>query len=191
MDTSAAFNVITIAVAFGALIVSLFFAMRQTGIMRQSNQLPVFVDMVREFRSEEFQRYEQYILRDLGPNNNPELGVMKLPDEARLAVLTIQSFFGTLATLITEGFISEEAAVLLLGYRANELWEKLEPFVIGEREIRGNGEFSCYYEDFVCRIRAAQSPGKTYGPRLKSLPHLAAAVDKLSPVIGPVDGGSV
>jgi hypothetical protein len=190
MDASSVFNAVAIAVAFGALIVSLLFAVRQTRIMRQANQLPVFIDMVREFRSEEFQRFEYYISHDLKPNNDSSLGVLALPEEARLPVVTILSFFGTLASMILEGFISEASAVSLLGYRADRMWDKLEPFVIGERKIRGDNDFSCYYEDFVCRVRAAWPPEKTYGLKLKRLPGLDPEIDKLNQAIGQLGDGS-
>src|SRR5690242_15871726 len=91
MDSSSVLNVVAVAVSVSALSVSLVFAVRQTRIMRQSNQVPLFVDLIQEFRSKGFQDAEQYILHKLRKENSPEKGVLALPDQARFAVTTIQS----------------------------------------------------------------------------------------------------
>jgi hypothetical protein len=172
MDSSSVLNIIAVVVAFGALTVSLIFAMTQTRIMRQTNQMPIFIDLIREFRSKEFQQMEHYVLNKL-TQENPEKGVLGLPDQARFAASTIVSFFGVLANLIIEGIISEASAVSTLGFRANNLWTKLEPFIVGERNIRGDDDSARYFEDFVCRVRTHWPPEKYYRMpthRLRDLP---------------------
>lgn len=171
------FNAITIFVAFGALIVSLFFAVRQTRIMRQSNQLPVFIELEQEFRSERFQRAELYIMRKL-KEKDFENGVLGLPDEMRLAVTLVQSYFGVLGSLIVYGIINEREAVASMGYRVDQLWRKLEPFILAERRIRGDDDFAIFFEDFVYRIRTNWPPEKRYNiivHRLSALPDGAGA----------------
>ncbi len=138
MDCSLVLNVVAVIVAFGALAVSLIFAMRQTRIMRQSNQVPLFVDLIQEFRSKDFQRAEQYVLCKLRKENSPEKGVLGLQDEARFASTTIQSFFGVLGHLVMDDIISEASTVSTLGYRANRLWTELAPFIAGERKLHGD-----------------------------------------------------
>jgi hypothetical protein len=177
VNSSSVLNTIAVAVAFGALAVSLFFAVRQTRVMRQANQMPIFIDMIREFRSREFQQAEHFILHRLRNENSPDKGVLKLPDEARFAVITVQSFFGVLANLVVDGIISEASAVSTLGFRANKIWIELEPFVVGERKIRGDNDFALYFEDFVYRVRTHWPPEKHYKlviNRLESLPNDSA-----------------
>jgi hypothetical protein len=161
MDSMSLLNIVTVTVAFSALIVSLIFAMTQTRIMRQTNQMPIFIDLIREFRSKEFQQAEQYVLGKL-PRESPENGILKLPDQARFAATTVQSFFGVLANLIIEDIISEASAVSTLGFRANILWIKMEQFIIAERGMRGDNDFARYLEDFVCRVRTHWPPEKYY-----------------------------
>jgi hypothetical protein len=161
MDSSSVLNVIAVAVAFGALAVSLVFAMTQTRIMRQTNQMPIFIDLIREFRSSEFQEAEQYVLNKL-TQENPAHGVLRLPDRARFAASIVVSFFGVLANLVIEDIISEASAVSTLGFRANNLWTKMEPFIMGERNIRGDNDYARYFEDFVCRVRTHWPPEKYY-----------------------------
>jgi len=162
MDTSALLNILAVAFSFGALSVSLIFAIRQTRIMWQSNQVPLFVDLIKEFRSREFQNAEQYVMHRLKIENSAEKGVLRLPEEARLAATTVQSFFGTLGQLVINDIISEASAVSTLGLRASKLWTELEPFIESERKLRGDDDFAMFYEDFVYRTRANWPPEKSY-----------------------------
>src|ERR1700758_1808590 len=100
MNNSSILNVIAVVVAFGALAVSLVFAIRQTRIMLKANQLPVFIDLIREVRSEHFQQAQQYVLHRLGSGNSSEKGIFGLPDEARLPAVTITSFFSVFGYLV-------------------------------------------------------------------------------------------
>ncbi len=153
MNSSSVFNVIAVVVAFGALAVSLIFAIRQTRIMLRANQLPVFIDLIREFRSESFQQARYYVLHRLGSENSSEKGMSGLPDEARLAAATVMSFFSVFGYLVVAKIISEQSAIATLGFPANELWEKLQPFIMTERKIQDDNSLSCYFEDLVWRIR--------------------------------------
>lgn len=183
--SSTLLNITAVAVSFFALIFSLLFALQQIRVMRQANQMPIFIDMIKEFRSKEFQQAEQYILHRLRYESPADSGVLRLKDEARLAATVIQSFFGVLADLVMRGIISEEAAVSTLGFRASNLWTELQPFIVAERRIRGDDDFACYYEDFVCRARLNWPPEKYYRRVLQRIDGIGVETtnDKAGPVL--------
>jgi hypothetical protein len=162
MDASSILNVLAVAVSFGALAVSLVFATRQTRIMWQSNQVPLFVDLITEFRSKEFQHAEQYVLHKLGKEHSPDNGLLGLPDPARFAAATVQSFFGTVGQPVMHGIISEASTVSTIGQRGSRVWDELEPFIAEERRIRGDDDFAMFYEDFVYRTRINWPPETSY-----------------------------
>ncbi|WP_327047182.1 hypothetical protein OG320_04635 [Microbispora sp. NBC_01189] len=83
----------TLAVSVLALVVSVITALRQTTMMRNSNQLPVLVELFQEFRSAEWQRAEAYVLGRLRTEHDPQAGCSALPDEARIAVNNCGSAF--------------------------------------------------------------------------------------------------
>ena len=114
MSTSLLLNIIAIAISTAALCVSILIAIRQITIMRQSNQMPIFINLEQEFRSERFQRAELYVLRKL-KDKDAVKGVQALPDEARLAVTLMSSYFGVLGSLVIYGIVSERQAVAALG----------------------------------------------------------------------------
>jgi hypothetical protein len=170
MNASMLLNVIAVVVAFVALSVSVIFAMRQTAIMRQANQMPVFVNLIQEYRSQNFQQAEHYVMHKLATENTPGDGVLRLPFEARCAATTVLSFFGTMGSLITYGILKEDIAVSTLGFRADKLWMELEPFIIKEREGRSDNDFAKFFEDFVYRARTNWPPEEHYGFTIHRLP---------------------
>lgn len=161
-------NITAVAISTAALCVSILIAIRQITIMRQSNQMPIFIDLEQEFRSEQFQRAELYVLRKL-KDKDAVKGVQALPDEARLAVTLMSSYFGVLGSLIIYGIVGERQAVAALGYRADQLWRKLEPFILAERRIRGDDDHAKFFEDFICRVRGHWPPEKSYNIPVRRL----------------------
>ena len=172
MNSASVFNILAVTAAFTALAVSVVFAIRQIRLMRQTNEMPIFIQMLQEFRSREFQRAERYIMHDL-KEHPPSKGVLQLPEEASWAITTVQSFFGTLGSLIIYDIVSEAEAVSTLGYRANRLWTRLEPYIERERQIRGDDDYAQFWEDFVCRVRSNWPPEQHYRIVIRRLPRLS------------------
>ncbi|GAA1502444.1 hypothetical protein GCM10009677_37610 [Sphaerisporangium rubeum] len=154
-----------------ALVVSLVMAMKQVAIMRGSNQLPVLVELFQEFRSEDFQRAEAYVIERLAQENDPAVGMTGLPEEARVAVNKVVGFFSGFAYFATRRMADESLVIPLLGYRANRAWQALDPFIRRERELRGDSDrYACLYEHFVSRIRANMPLDTSFGLRLQTIP---------------------
>jgi hypothetical protein len=169
MNSASVLNILAVAAAFAALAVSAVVAIRQIRLLRQTNEMPIFIEMLQEFRSREFQSAERYIINALG-EHPPNKGVLHLPEEASWAITTVQSFFGTLGSLIIYDIVSEAEAVSTLGYRANRLWTKLEPYIERERQIRGDDDYAKFWEDFVCRVRTNWPPEQHYKIVVRRLP---------------------
>jgi hypothetical protein len=161
MNPSLILNIAAVVISMTALGVSIPIGIRQIGIMRQSNWMPLFIELEQEFRTERFQRAEIYVMKKLREKDAAK-GVLELPDDARLAVNLVQGYFGVLGSLIIYGIVNEKQAVASIGYRADQLWRKLEPFIIGERRLRGDDDFACYFEDFVYRVRTHWPPERSY-----------------------------
>lgn len=154
-----------------ALVVSLVMALKQVTIMRGSNQLPVLVELLQEFRSVDFQRAEAYVLERLAQENDPADGMTGLPEEARVAVNKVIGFFSGFGYYTTRRMADESLVIPLLGYRANRAWKVLDPFIRRERELRGNSDrYACLYEHFVSRVRANMPLDTSFGLRLRTLP---------------------
>jgi hypothetical protein len=134
--------------------------------------VPIFVELFQEFRSERFQ-LARLSITNKWDDIDAVKGLAGLPDDVRLAVNTVNNYFGTLGSLIIQGILQESEAVIMVGYAADQLWKKLEPLIMAERISRGNDEFACFFEDFIYRVRLHWPPIKSYGiavQRLKDLP---------------------
>lgn len=176
MDSSIALNLIAVAVAFIALAGSVIFAIRQIAIMRQANQMPVFVDLIQEYRSADFQHAEHYVIDNLAKERALNDGVAALSPNAKYCVTAVLSFFGTVGSLIAYGILQEDIAVSTLGFRADKLWVELEPFIAKERDVLGDNDFAKFFEDFVCRVRANWPPEEHYGITIRRLPRVSSDV---------------
>ncbi|NRQ34145.1 hypothetical protein HII36_20150 [Nonomuraea sp. NN258] len=171
MDFSLLFNILALMLSLTALVISALIALRQSTTMHHANELSVLVDLAQEFRTVEFQRAESYVIESLAKEQDPSLGCSRLPEEARIAVNAVMTFFSSIGTLVVMNMADEVLVVPLFGYRANRAWKALEPFVMRERELRGpNDGFGTFYEDLVCRIRDKFPLDKSYGLVLRRLP---------------------
>jgi hypothetical protein len=155
MDASTLLNILALAVSFISLTASGLLAMRQTLMLRRANELPIFVDLTRDFRSPEFQQAQDYVLNELDSQHlpGPGDGISNLPLDARKAVSTVISFYITLGAYVAFGLADEKIVIQLFGYRAGQSWNALEPLILREREIRQGGAYASLFEDLVCRNR--------------------------------------
>ncbi|GAA2736593.1 hypothetical protein [Actinocorallia aurantiaca] len=72
-------NVLALVLSVAAILVSGGSAIRQITILRHANQLPIIVDLLREFRSEQFQKAQDYVVHRLGAEHPEPVRVSDLP----------------------------------------------------------------------------------------------------------------
>ncbi|MER6514628.1 hypothetical protein ABT158_47995 [Nonomuraea sp. NPDC001636] len=137
MDLSLLVNVFALVLSVLALVVSSITALKQYAMMRHANEVPILVDLMQEFRTDEFQQSETYVIERLAAEHDPDLGCSRLPDEPRLAVNAVTAFFSGFGALVAMRMADDALVVPLIGYRANRAWIALEPFIRRERELRG------------------------------------------------------
>jgi hypothetical protein len=175
VDFSLIISIIGLALSVVATVMSLFILARQTVFLRQSNHIPISVDLAQEFRSDSFLESQDYVINKLRQEHGPDLGVSGLPADARKAVDRVTSYFTGLGALAVQRMLDEPYAVTFMGYRANRAWSELEPYIIREREIRGDSDYLVFFEDLICRIRDHWPPTQKYGFKLRSLPSIGQA----------------
>ena len=155
MDASTLLNIIALAVSFISLMASGLLAMRQTLMMSRANELPILVDLTRDFRSREFQQAQEYVLNKLESQHLPDAGrgISDLPRDAKEAASAVISFYITLGAYVAFGLADEKIVIQLFGYRADQAWNALERLILREREARQGGAYASLFEDLVCRNR--------------------------------------
>ena len=93
-------NVLAIAIAAVALLMSSILAGQQAGLMLRANHIPVYIELFSQFRSAEFQDHYSFIINRLAQENvAKEVGISGLPDEARAAVNDVSGLFTEIAAL--------------------------------------------------------------------------------------------
>jgi hypothetical protein len=147
-------EIISLTLSILALTTSIFFAFRQIVVSKQSNILPVLIDLFQEFRSTEFKKHMIYIMTELNKEHDPaKTGYRYLPEPAAKHVQPVSHFFDNLGILIASKAIDEKLIISFVGESAESAWSILEPYIQQERDIR-KGEYQEYFEHLISRIRA-------------------------------------
>jgi hypothetical protein len=143
-------NGITLSASLIAVITSIAFALRQSRLMRQANQMPAALDLIYKFYSPEFVREERAVWASLGSEAAPEQGFSGMSDELHDHVYRICAYYQMVAYLVGFGMLDKRLAILPHHYRVIKTWSIVEPYVKGERDLRGDqySFFNCF-EDFA------------------------------------------
>jgi hypothetical protein len=130
-------NVLAIAIAAAALLMSSIIAMRQASLMLRSNHLPVYMEIFSQERSVEFQDHYHYVINHLAQENVAEqTGISGLPYEARAAVYDVGGLYTQVATLRLLGIVDRRIDSMMQ-VRPPRAWAALAPFVYEERRRQG------------------------------------------------------
>jgi len=126
-------------------------------LMKRATELPIFIDLFKEFRSNEFKEYLRYIYNELDKKCDPTKGFMGLPKNAKKQVTSVSQFFETLGQLVAHNIIDEDLVIGYMGGSILNVWKVLEKYIYQERKIRkemGIGEeYQEFFEDLVVRIK--------------------------------------
>ena len=148
-------NVLAIAIAAVALLMSSILAGQQAGLMLRANHIPVYIELFSQFRSAEFQDHYSFIINRLAQENvAKEVGISGLPDEARAAVNDVSGLFTEIAALRLLGAVDHRVDSMVQ-VRLSKVWKVLAPFVHQEREQLGvSNMFMRSLEEFATDVNS-------------------------------------
>jgi hypothetical protein len=161
--TATVLSVSSLLVSVLALLVSSLVAWRQLGIMRQSNLLPVTLDMFGEFRTPAFRISMRYLTERLWEDHPPadDLDMLGLPDDVREKIVPVVSYFNNVGLLVANGLIDERTVQSFMGSSVLRAWTRVSPYIRVERDKRGDPDYNGYFEHLAARCR--QWPPKPLG----------------------------
>lgn len=158
MDSSLVLGIGALAVSVVALATSTWLALRQVGLMRRANHLPVLIDYLSEYRNSSFVEQEESIWRQL-PAADQDVPLSQLPADIRVSAYSVSVYYQILANVMAFSALDTSLAVLVTHYRAVRTWEAVEPHVRAERRLRGDPySFLNFFEEFVLLIRRTDIP---------------------------------
>ncbi len=169
MNVSLILSIVGLATSLAAVGISSTLVIRQTRFQRHANQVPVAVSLGQEYRSDDFQLAQDYVLNALATAHEASSGVTGLPAEARRRVLRVTTFYTGLGGLVFFDIAEEEFVVGFIGNRIKGAWDALEPYILQERILMKNPDFLVFFEDLVCRTRERGRTVDTYHSKLKRL----------------------
>lgn len=153
-------SLVSVGIAFTAVIVAFWQAQRTTRSAEQARSLPILSEAFREWRSVEFRKHKNVLLSLTG-THPPEGGFEALPSDIRESAYTWCYFCDYLGQLVLFEIVSEELIIGFAGTQIPQLWGVLEPFIEKERQHRLKTlpegvppGFLTNYEHLVARVIA-------------------------------------
>ncbi|MFD5539845.1 hypothetical protein ACFWIJ_19025 [Streptomyces sp. NPDC127079] len=151
-------NVVTLLLSMTAIGVTLLLTLRQIRLMNNSNQLPLVLDLFREWRSAEFVHSEERLWADLISGEGADQGISGLEQPIRDDVYHVCAFYQMLAYLVAFRVVDEDLVFLATHYRILRTWETVRPYALAERHIRGDPyAYLNFFEDLAALTRAKSS----------------------------------
>lgn len=146
-------NVLAIAIATVALLMSSILAMQQANLMLRANHIPVYMEIYSQIRSMEFQDHYRFVINRLAQENVAEqTGISGLPDEARAAVYDVSGLYTQVATLRLLGAVDRRIDSMMQ-VRLVRAWKVLAPFIYEERRRLGvSNMYMRAFEEFAADI---------------------------------------
>ena len=124
----AALNWIALALSAIAVIITI----RQTIYVRQANHIPLIVDILREFRSLEFQKDYNYIMTKF-PQRTTVQALSELEGDERNTATRVAYFFQSIALLVAYRIMDEEMVMATLQTPIKRCWAVLGPYIEADR----------------------------------------------------------
>jgi hypothetical protein len=141
-------NVLAIAIAAAALLMSSVLATQQASLMHRANHIPVYMEFFAQERSVEFQDHYLFVTSRLAQENAAEqTGLSGLPDEARAAAYDVGGLYAQVGVLRLLGAVDRRFDPMIQ-IRCPRAWKALAPFVYEERRRLGlpNGLWRTFEE---------------------------------------------
>lgn len=152
-----AYSITALAFSFLAILVSVVSARRQTADVRRSNLMLYMTGRGEFVRSQAYREARDYIMTQLSQFDRVAFGVYGLPKPAIDYVLLAGGFYQDIGALVVTGVIEEDLAAALYYRGFREVWQALEPYIRGERELRrarGSGEFWGSFEHVAVYVNS-------------------------------------
>ena len=119
-----------------ALLISIFVALRQFRLGRETNTLPVLVDLFREHRGPRLAEARAVVRQLQEDQVDLKGGLSSLPRHEREMVRELAWFYDNVGVLVAHKVVLADPIIGYLGGSVVAVWETLEPLIAEERRAR-------------------------------------------------------
>ena len=136
--------------------ISLQYGAAQAKAAHDANQIPAFVDLFREHRSDRLADARTFVASVLQNYKVGERGLAALPRSRRGQVRDLLWFYDNVGALVAHGIVDCAPVSAYLGGSALLIWEKAKPLIEAERRSResqgASAEWQLYFENLVALV---------------------------------------
>ena len=157
---------VALTVAAASVLVALMavvVALRANRLARHANALPTLVELFREYRNDRLSSTRRQIWWS-ADQWEPGDGLDGIPGNERQKVRELLWFLDNLGALVTHDIVAIGPVSGYLGGSALNMWERLEPFILSERQKLENPEWQLYFQNLAALIRETPPSRARQGP---------------------------
>lgn len=145
-----------VIISIVAVATSVLLGWRALTLSRQSNTMPVLIDLFREHRSDRLADARYFVHHQLDEYDLSK-GLSELPEEKRSLIRDLAWFYDNLGALVTHGIIDVSPVSGYLGVSVLAVWEKMQPLIEAERVERQDSfdpqRWQIYFENLYYLIQ--------------------------------------
>lgn len=153
-------DIAVLGVSLVALVVAAISSVQSTKLARNSNALPVVVDLFREHRGERLASAREFVQKKMA--KSPPDTLEDLPRTERLLVQDLAWFYDNLGALIEYKIVDPAPAIGYLGGSVVDTWKVLGPLIEKERDRRDETSephrYQMYFERLAARAELERAP---------------------------------
>jgi hypothetical protein len=157
-----------------ALATSLLLGWRALTLSRQSNTVPVLIDLFREHRSDRLADARHFVHNELSKYDLTK-GLSELPQEKQTLIRELAWFYDNLGALVTHGIVDVAPVSGYLGVSVLAVWERMQPLIEAERSKRQDSidpqRWQIYFENLYHLIQELPPERARSTQRLWRLQH--------------------
>jgi hypothetical protein len=148
---------IPVVISSVALAVSIMSMRRQWRTARNANAVAAILKLFEEYRSEEL-RSARRIIFQMAPFAQGQTPTLRdLPDDVRAAIERVAHFFDHVGLLVGHRLVPAKPMVSFFGFGCVQLWDKVEPYISAERNLRNVSYYLGFFEG-LARLSLQATP---------------------------------
>ncbi|NOS93158.1 MAG: hypothetical protein HOP30_14650 [Cyclobacteriaceae bacterium] len=146
-------EIYTTVISSLALLVSVITFFKQIDILKKTNNLTAGIELMKEYRSQDFKRKVKTIFEQIELKNGitEEEDFYCFDEDTAFTMLQISHFFDNVGLLIYKKAIDKDLVISYMGENAEKVWRKLYPLIKNVRKKKEG--YQSYFEHLVFETR--------------------------------------
>ncbi|MFD1044353.1 hypothetical protein ACFQ1S_01465 [Kibdelosporangium lantanae] len=153
MKTDVILDILPIFISTAALAVAVVSMRRQWRTARNANTVAAILKLFEEYRADDLRLARRAVFQMMDYSTDSTPALRDLPEDIRVSAERVSHYFDHVGLLVGHHLVPAKPMISFFGLGCAALWDKLEPYVVAERNLRTVGYYLRYFESFAMLSR--------------------------------------